>query len=81
MRVINTNPDKYLIECIELDLYDLLYIPQVQGWDLKKEVESLLQKYQASGVIQRFHVVFAMAWDIVVHIYTPRKIKIRCCNP
>lgn len=82
MRVINANPDKYLIECIELDLYDLLY----KNWTsnsliLVTEVADLLDKYRLAGAIRDFSVLKATSCYIKVEVFTPRRIEIECKIP
>jgi hypothetical protein len=84
MRLVNSKPDKFLIQCIELDLYDLMYkaqFPQTKNWHIDKEVESLLNKYITSGAIQRFNIIKVTMWEILVHIYSPQRAKIHCQIP
>jgi hypothetical protein len=83
MRVINAKPDKYLIECIELDLYDLLYknMTNQLSNSLVTEAADLLDKYRLSNAIRDFNVVETKPNYIKVEVFTPRKIEIICQIP
>lgn len=84
MRVINASPDKYLVECIELDLYDLLYKSEVNKWPLRTmidEVWQLLKTYQSTNAIKKFDVIKISLGDVMVCIYAPGPKTIRCRAP
>lgn len=55
MRIVNSNPDKFVIECIEINLYDILHKAIHNSWDpfkAKNEVSMLLEKYHDAGEIK-----------------------------
>ena len=86
MRILNTKPDKYLVESLELDLYDILYKAILNQWNSDQTLDAvsdLLVKYHASGFI-------GSRWDIRVSypiktievtVFSPKKIKIRVVTP
>jgi hypothetical protein len=82
MKIINTRPDKHLIESIEIDFYDILYKAQVsQSFKVLEEVAKLLTKYVAQKFINYFTINIANFNEIGVNVFTPRKIKIYCRMP
>ena len=83
MRIINTRPDKYLIECIELDLYVILYkaMTNILTYSISTEVCDLLDKYQLSKMIKGFNVLRAKKKEITIEVFTPRRIEITCTIP
>jgi hypothetical protein len=84
MKILNTGPDKFLIECIEIDLYDLLYRANTQQWTRIKmadEVTDTLQTYQNTGAIVRFALLTVMIDRIFIKIYAPRMKLISCRMP
>jgi hypothetical protein len=82
MRIVNSSPDKFIIECIEIDLYDILYKAHAGSWGATKthyEVDCLLIKYYKSNIIKSWTVgVKFDVTEIMVEVYIPRKVKIVC---
>jgi len=81
MRVIKTKVDKYLIECIEIDLYDLLYRFSLGQIVSTNNVSNLLNKYKYNGAIKDFYIIECKSDLIVVVVFVPKKVKIRCKAP
>jgi hypothetical protein len=86
MKLLNSNSDKYLIQCIEIDLYDLLYRAHSNQWNpmkLTAETTDLLNKYEKSGVIKGTHSIGTNAKMkyLYVEIYASKLITIRCDMP
>jgi len=89
MRLLNSNNDKFLIQCIELDVYDLLYKAHSVNpkWDLRKlmdETHDLLHKYVGAKAIKSctYRVMITGHMKCVeVELYSPYKIKIKCEIP
>lgn len=93
MKLVNSNPDKFVIECIEIDLYDILYKAYANRWDnnkTHKEVDDLLEKYLKAGVIKSSLWGIALSnrsikgfvvSAIEVEVHLPRKTKIVCKMP
>lgn len=82
VRVINAKPDKFLIHCVEMDIYDLLYKSSVNNWiprKLSDEVSDLLRKYVSAGLIKRFsNLHVGSNTDISVKIHIPKTVEIKC---
>jgi len=83
MKVLNTKPDPYLIQCIEIDLYDILYKQSINklGASLTTEVRKVMREYKRRGLIHRYRIVALSLKRIVVNIYAPGKVKISCVIP
>ena len=80
MRTINTKPDSYLIQCVEIDLYDLLYkdlAKQLKN-PLLEELNDLLMKYKNTNVISKYHIVRCISGEIILDIYAPGKTRLVC---
>jgi len=84
MKLLNSKTDKFLLECIEIDLYDILnraQTPQPKIFTVRSEASTLLWKYIAGGFITDFDIISAAMDNISVRIYAKRKTIIRCQVP
>ena len=82
MKIINSKTDKFLIQCVELDLYDILYdFASGQITNAVLQTDNLLKKYKSTGAIKDYHIVKISTTSIEVDIYIPRKIRIKCQIP
>lgn len=83
MRVLNSRPDKFLIQCIELDLFDILskHMLNQLNRSLAEEAEDLLKKYRSSGMLKDFNILSTGVDFIKVEVYIPKKTEIECRLP
>lgn len=82
IKVINTKPDKFLIQCIEIDLYDLLYRNSInQNFHLSNEVSNVLDRYKVKNDIKDYIIQDYDDNRIIVDIFLPKKVKVECIIP
>lgn len=82
IKVINTKPDKFLIQCIEIDLYDLLYKNSVNKYNsLSNEVLNVMDRYKVKNDIKDYVIQDCDETRIVIDVFLPKKIRVKCIAP
>ena len=84
MKVLNSRLSKnFLIECLEIDLYDLLFKDATNqlATTLAIETYNLLEKYKNQNLINDFVFNLCKPGVIIVDVYIPNRYRVHCKVP